>query len=109
MAKNTQKTAGRGKRYTRAERVKILTYVDKYNATNGRGGAAAASRKFIVSQLTIGNWLKLAGLPSPKRKKSNVDIDKALIRLGEIHKQMSSTEAELNMLRKEYAELKASI
>ena len=109
MAKKTNKSVGRGKRYTRAERVKILTYVDKYNATNGRGGAAAASRKFEVSQLTIGNWLKMAGSPSPKRKKSNVDINKALKRLGEIHKLMSNTEAELNKLRKEYAELKASI
>lgn len=108
MAKKIQESA-RGKRYNSTERVKILTFVDKYNATNGRGGAAAASRKYDVSQLTIGNWLKAAGSPSPKRKKSNVDIDKALNRLGELHKLMAGLEGELDKLRKEYAELKMAI
>lgn len=99
----------RGKRYSMAERVEILSYVDNYNAKNGRGGAADASRKFDVSQLTIGNWLRAAGSPSPKRKKSNVDIDKALKRLGELHKLMAKTEEELDKQRKEYAELKITL
>lgn len=101
-----KKQTSRGKRYSSTERVKILTYVDKYNAENGRGGAAAASRKYDVSQLTIGNWLRMAGSPSPKRKKSNVDIDKVLHRLSELHKLMAETEEELDKQRKEYAELK---
>ncbi len=105
MIKKTQDT-GRGKRYSAVERVKILTFVDKYNATNGRGGAAAASRKYDVSQLTIGNWLKTAGSPSPKRKKSNIDIDKTLKRISELHKLMAKTEAQLDKQRREYAELK---
>ncbi len=105
MTMKKQQTS-RGKRYSSIERVKILTYVDKYNAENGRGGAAAASRKYDVSQLTIGNWLRTAGSPSPKRKKSNVDIDKALSRLSELHKLMAKTEEELDKQRKEYAELK---
>lgn len=108
MAKKKQESA-RGKRYSPAERVKILTFVDKHNATNGRGGAAAASRKFDVSQLTIGNWLRAAGSPSPKRKKKNVDIEKTLKRLGELHKEMASTEEELDKLRKEYAGLKMDL
>jgi len=101
--------SGRGKRYDSAERVKILTFVDNYNATNGRGGAAAASRKYDVTQLTIGNWLRAAGSPSPKRKKTNVDIDKALKRLSELHRLMAKTEEELDKQRKEYAELKMSL
>ncbi len=109
MAKEKKKEIGRGKRYTRAEKVKILTFVDKYNATNGRGGAAEASRKFGVSQLTIGNWLRSAGSPAPKRKKSNIDVDKALKRLSELHKEIGQAEAKYNALCKEYAELKASI
>ena len=108
MAKKIQDST-RGKRYSSLERVKILTFVDKYNATNGRGGAAAASRKYDVSQLTIGNWLKAAGSPSPKRKKSNVDIEKSLKRLGELHKLMANLEGELDKLRKEYAELKMAL
>ncbi len=73
------------------------------------GGAAAASRKYDVSQLTIGNWLKEAGSPSPKRKKSNVDIEKTLKRLGELHKEMAKTEQALDKLRKEYADLRAKL
>lgn len=108
MMMNKQESA-RGKRYSASERVKILSFVDTYNATNGRGGAAAASRKFDVSQLTIGNWLRAAGSPSPKRKKSNVDIDKTLERLSELHKLMAKTEEELDKQRKEYAALKMNL
>ncbi len=106
---NKTKESTRGKRYSTADRVKILTFVDKHNATNGRGGAAAASRNFDVSQLTIGSWLRAAGSPSPKRKKSNVDVDKTLKRLGELHKLMANVEQELDTLKKEYAELKMSL
>lgn len=109
MANTETKSSTRGKRYNTAERIKILTFVDKHNAKNGRGGAAAASRKFDVSQLTIGNWLRAAGSPSPKRKKSDVDVDEALLRLGELHKLMASAETELDALRKEYAELKMAL
>ena len=107
MANKKQST--RGKRYSSSERMKILSFVEKYNATNGRGGAAEASRKYGISQLTIGNWLKAAGAPSPKRKKSNVDISKTLSRIGEVYKEMDKVEKELNELRREYAELRASL
>jgi len=107
MAKKKQST--RGKRYSSVERVQILSFVEKHNATNGRGGAAEASRKYGISQLTIGNWLKAAGAPSPKRKKTNVDIDKALVRMGQLHKEMEKAEKILNDLRKEYAVLKSSL
>ncbi len=105
--KNTSST--RGKRYTTKQKADILSFVDKHNALNGRGGAAEASRKFDVSQLTIGNWQKEAGSPSPKRKKNTGDINKAIKRLGELHKEMAAKETELDKLRKEYAKLKSSI
>ncbi len=105
----TNQVSTRGKRYSTIEKVKILTFVDKHNAAYGRGGAAAASRKFDISQLTIGNWLRAAGSPSPSRKKSNIDVDQALKRLGELHKLMAKHESELDKLRKEYAELKMEI
>jgi transposase-like protein len=109
MAKNESKPQGRGKRYSTKEKAEILTFVDKHNAEKGRGGAAAASRQFKVSQLTIGNWLKEAGSPSPRRKKGATDITKVLKRLGEIHKKMAKVEEELDGLRKEYASLKSQL
>ena len=99
----------RGKRYSNTEKAEILTFVDKHNAEKGRGGAAAASRKYKVSQLTIGNWLKEAGSPSPSRKTKTGDISKVLKRLGDIHKKMAAAEEELGSLRKEYAALKGQL
>ncbi|MEO1858186.1 MAG: hypothetical protein ABGY95_12595 [Rubritalea sp.] len=103
------KARSRGKRYSNTEKAEILTFVDKHNAERGRGGAAAASRKYKVSQLTIGNWLKEAGSPSPSRKTKTGDISKVLKRLGDIHKKMAKVEEELSTLRKEYAFLKAQL
>ena len=99
----------RGKRYSNTEKAEILTFVDKHNAEKGRGGAAAASREYKVSQLTIGNWLKEAGSPSPRRKTKTGDISKVLKRLGDIHKKMAAVEEELGTLRKEYAALKGQL
>ena len=107
MVNNNKST--RGKRYSSAEKIKILSFVESYNVANGRGGAAEASRKYDISQLTIGNWLKSVGAPSPKRKKSNVDIDKTLARIGQLHKAMVRAEAELNELSREYAALKSTL
>lgn len=109
MAKATENNVGRGKRYSTKEKAEILTFVDRHNAENGRGGAAAAARTYNVSQLTIGNWLKDAGSPSPRRKKTDADISKVLKKLGDIHKAMAKQEEELDKLRKEYASLKAKL
>ena len=103
------KAQNRGKRYSNTEKAEILTFVDKHNAEKGRGGAATASRKYKVSQLTIGNWLKEAGSPSPSRKTKTGDISKVLKRLGDIHKKMAKVEEELGTLRKEYATLKGQL
>lgn len=103
------KAPSRGKRYSNTEKAEILTFVDNHNAKNGRGGAAAASRKYQVSQLTIGNWLREAGSPSPSRKTKTGDISKTLKRLGDIHKKMAKVEEELSALRKEYATLKGQL
>ena len=100
----------RGKRYTSAEKAEILTFVDQHNAENkGRGGAAAASRKFKVSQLTISNWLRDAGGKSSSSRAKNADISAILKKLGDVHKKMAKVEDELSALRKEYAALKSQL
>jgi hypothetical protein len=100
----------RGKRYTSAEKAEILTFVDQHNAENkGRGGAATASRKFKVSQLTISNWLRDAGGTGSNSKAKNADISQVLKKLGEVHKKMAKVEDELSALRKEYSALKSQL
>jgi len=109
MPKTNTTERGRGKRYSSTEKAEILTFVDTHNAENGRGGAAAASRKFSVSQLTVGNWIKQAGSPAPGRKTESADISKVLKRIGDVHRKMSKVESELDELRKEYASLKGQL
>ncbi len=98
----------RGKRYSSKQRAAILVYVDKHNAKNGRGGAAAAARKFAITQLTISKWMKETGAPAPTRKNST-DFNKTINRIAEVHKEMASFQDKLDKLRKEYVELKAAL
>lgn len=62
------KKSKKGKRYTDAEKQKIIDFVNEYNAAKGRGGAANASKKFGVSQLTVASWLKGKGVTKKKVK-----------------------------------------
>jgi transposase-like protein len=64
------KKSTKGKRYTDEEKQEIVNFVSEYNAANGRGGAANASKKFGVSQLTVGAWLKGKGGAKSKAPKA---------------------------------------
>lgn len=115
------KKAGRGTRYTPAEKAKVLNYVDSVNAKKGRGGAAAASRKFKISQITIGQWVKKAGaLTGAKKSTAKASTKSAaksagkgfaaqLRRLADVHEAIGKKEAELQALQQEYAALKKGL
>ena len=70
------KKSKKGKRYTDEEKQVIIDFVNDYNTANGRGGAANASKKFGVSQLTVGSWLK-KGKGGAKKKVKAVAVKKA--------------------------------
>jgi transposase-like protein len=50
-----------GVRYSDTQKQEVVDFVTQYNATNGRGGQSAASKKFKVTPLTISAWLKASG------------------------------------------------
>jgi transposase-like protein len=50
--------SAKGKRYTATEKQKIVSYVNQVKEANGRGGLTAAAKKFGVSPLTVGTWMK---------------------------------------------------
>ena len=113
MAKKA-KTSTRGNRYTPQQKAEILAYVDAVNASKGRGGAAAASRKFKISQITIGQWIKKSGKQSVSKGNkqpaiSSADFAKKLNRLATVHEAMAKKESELEVLKSEYAALKKSL
>lgn len=119
-----KKSAKLGKRYPAKQKAKVLAFVNAHNAKNGRGGAAAASRKFKISQITIGQWVKKAGAKpaaSPASKKSakrgrKPAVVKAvkgfaakLRRLADVHDAITKMESELEALKSEYAKLKKNL
>lgn len=126
--KNTvkAKASGRGKRYTAAQKAKVLKYVDDINASKGRGGAAAASRKFGISQITIGQWIKSGGATKPSGKKrgrpavakkgsskktaaTGGGFSAKLRRLATLHDSIKKKEAELASMHSELDKLKKSL
>lgn len=114
MAKN--KTT-KGKRYTPEEKQEVLDYVSAVDSEKGRGGVAAAQRKFGITALTITNWKKresgevapAAGKTSKTSKRGSTAQSRVLHRLGEILDQVATKEAEITALNKEYAKLKKKI
>lgn len=122
------KPTARGKRYTPAEKAKVLAYVNEVNTAKGRGGAAAAHRKFGISQITIGQWVKKSGSAAPAKKKAaagrkvsakggrkatasagGAGFAAKLRRLADVHESISRKKAELASLEKEYAKLKKGL
>jgi transposase-like protein len=61
MSTKNKKAAPTGVRYSDAQKKEIVNFVAQYNSAKGRGGQAAASKKFKVTPLTISAWLKGAG------------------------------------------------
>lgn len=75
------KKASTGVRYTAEQKQNIVDFVVQHNASQGRGGQSAASKKFKVTPLTISAWLKAAGAApkgSAKKVAKNVKAVKAV-------------------------------
>jgi transposase-like protein len=99
----------KGKRYTEKEKAQVLAFVDKTNATKGRGGITAASKKFGVTPLTISNWLKKVGGGGTGRRRMSADFSGNLRRLADLHEAIGKKEAELNQLQRDYTALKTKL
>ena len=58
-AKRKKKIVRKGQkaiRYTAAKKKQVLAYVKEVNKKKGKGGIAAAVRRFKVSAITINRW-----------------------------------------------------
>ncbi len=124
-AKKAAANASRGKRYTQAEKNKVVAFVNQVNAEKGRGGVAAASREFGVTQLTIANWVKKGGAPAAQaapagRKMAAKKASKkagrkassgrsALHELVALDDEIAALEAELAAKKDRFEQLKAKI
>ena len=109
-----KKKTTKGKRYTNEEKQAVLDYVASVDSEKGRGGVAAAQRKFGITALTITNWKKKAsgGVSTSSKKGANRGAtaqSRVLHRLGEILDMVATKEAEIDALNKEYAKLKKKV
>jgi transposase-like protein len=120
------KKSKKGKRYTDDEKQKIVDFVNSYNEANGRGGAANASKKFGVSQLTVGAWLKKGKTTNKKAAKgakrgrpvgpkAKVAVaatggrTKILAALAKADAVIAAKRKELDALEAQFEKLKASL
>jgi len=71
MTKTSRKKGDTGKRYSEAERKKILAFVEK----RGRGGISAATREFGVSYIALRRWIKLGPAGAPRGTRAKVALD----------------------------------
>ncbi len=68
MSSKSKKGKSVGVRYTPEQKKEIVDFVQQYNEANGRGGQSAAVSKFKVTPISIGAWLKAAGVSKKKGK-----------------------------------------
>ncbi len=104
MNKPTRKKGNTGKRYSIAERKKILAFAAK----RGRGGITAACREFGVSYIALRRWMKrgVAGVARGTSAKVGLDgrklrrVKTALAGLKSIKSQLSLLQRALKQLAK---------
>ncbi len=104
----------RGKRYSAEEKSKVVTFVNEYNAKNGRGGQLTAAKKFSISQLTISTWLKKSGgkaavKASGKSISNTGNMQKKLGTLLSLGKEIEKLERDLKIKRTQFNTIKASL
>ena len=116
-----KKKTTKGKRYTAEEKQEVLDFVASVDSEKGRGGVAAAQRKFGITALTITNWKKksegtgsTSSVSSAKGKKGTASRgttaqSRVLHRLGEILDTVAQKEAEIADLKNQYAKLKKKV
>ena len=96
MNKSPRKKGNTGKRYTEAERRKILAFVQR----RGRGGISAATREFGVSYIALRRRIKRGpgGAPRGAAAKAGLDGRKAR-RIKTALATVKSLRAELGRLQ----------
>lgn len=53
------------KRYDQKTKDEVVAFIKQFNDENGRGGQAAASKKYNLNPITIKSWLQKAGVKTP--------------------------------------------
>ncbi len=109
MANRKKGKSAKGRRYTAEEKARIIEHVEKVNASKGRGGQTAASKKFGISMLTISSWMKKTPGTPTRAAGGKKSLGGALTKLAGLHSQIEAKEKELAKLRKQFDAIKKSL
>ncbi len=116
-------------RYDQKTKDEVIDFIVKYNEANKRGGQSAAAEKYKISPITIGNWLKKAGLKkggkaktkTKGRAKAKASAGKSAGRpkkeattagsssVVNVLQRMASIQGEIEALQAEYDSLKGKL
>lgn len=95
-------STGKAIRYSAAKKREVIDFVNDYNKKNGRGGQAAASRKYKVGSLSIAKWTNVENPTSKTQAKkpavASKSLESVLTRMTEIHDQTEKLAAEMRDL-----------
>ena len=109
MASRKKAKNSKGRRYTAEEKASIIEHVEKVNASKGRGGQTAASKKFGISMLTISNWMKKTPAAKGRGAGKSKTVNGALAKLAGLHSQIEAKQKEITKLRQQFDVLKRSL
>lgn len=95
-----------GRRYTDAQKKKILDFVAK----QGRGGVTAAQKKFGVSYIAIARWRNGLGLNAKKGRPSKAGAASVALKAADIQREITrQIKPHLSQLLRVKAGIKALI
>lgn len=98
-AKKATGKVPQGTRYTDEQKKVVLDYVAAVNASKGRGGMSAAAKKFKITPLTIGVWVRkygqVGGTVTKAPKAASVAAGVSAKVIAKLQSQMAKTEAAL--------------
>ena len=112
-------------RYDQKTKDEVVSFIQKFNEENGRGGQSAAAKKWNLNPITVKAWMEKAGVASPgktaKKKKKRKpassangstkttagrtttvpkSVSGALKRMVEIQEKIESLQGEYEKLKK---------
>ena len=111
------------KRYSQKQKDDVVAFIQKFNEENGRGGQAAAAKKWKLNPITVKSWMEKAGVASPGKsaKKKSKGKKTTTIRrttraakstgggVAGTLKRMMQIQEEIAALQGEYDKLKSSL
>ena len=103
MSKPT--TDARGRRYSSAEKEKVLNFIAQANRKHGEGGQAAAHREFGIANVTLRLWMKQGPGLADHLSASHTATAQALLQLTSLATKIVALEKKLTRMRHDYERL----